>query len=448
MQFQTKLLVAAFISLLMAYPVFAKNIAVMPFENITKDADKNWIGAGFAETLTTKLCKVKEVNLLEREQLSKILDEIKFQKSGLVDESTAVQTGKMYGVDVMVFGSYQVMGDTLRVSARFVDVETRKVIDTAETTGDMADIFKLQDNIAFSLMDSLKVVLGEKEKQEVTVNPTEDLTAYQWYSKGNDAFNLKLYNEAIECYQEAINLDPKHADAYDNMGFAYYRKGNYDSAIEMCEKAISINPEYANAYDNMGVIYAHKGDFDKAIEMYEKAISINPEFAEAYDNMGSAYAKKGNYDKAIYVNIGKDKSIAYTKKGNYDKAIELFEKAISINPEYADAYFNMGLAYDYKGNYDKAIEMYEKAVSINTKYAAAYNNMGSAYDDKGNHDKAIEMYEKAISIKPEYADAYFNMGVSYGQQGNYDKAISCLKKAAILGSKEAQKYLTAKRINW
>ena len=146
----------------MAHPVFSKNIAVMPFENITKDTEKNWIGAGFAETLTTKLCKVKEINLLEREQLSKILDEIKFQKSDLVDENTAVQTGKMHGVDVMVFGSYQIMGDILRVNARFVNVETRKVIDSVETTGNMPDIFKLQDDIAFSSMFMQKQETNEK----------------------------------------------------------------------------------------------------------------------------------------------------------------------------------------------------------------------------------------------------------------------------------------------
>lgn len=173
---KTKISVLLFM-LFFTCPLFSKNIAVMPFNNITKDESKNWIGAGFAETLTTKLVKAKEITVLEREQMSKILEEIKFQKSGLVDEKTAVETGKMYGVEVMVFGSYQVSSDTLRVSARFVDVATKKIIDTAEATGNISDIFKLQDEIAFSLLDSLKIVLAEKEEEEIKVNPTEDLTA-------------------------------------------------------------------------------------------------------------------------------------------------------------------------------------------------------------------------------------------------------------------------------
>ncbi|MFH2071046.1 MAG: CsgG/HfaB family protein, partial [Elusimicrobiota bacterium] len=107
-----------------------KNIAVIPFQNITGDKEKNWIGAGFGETLTVKLVKAPGIRVIERENLSKILEEIKFQYTGAVDEKTAVEMGKMYGADVLVFGSFQVMGEKLRVSARFVDVETQEVIDT------------------------------------------------------------------------------------------------------------------------------------------------------------------------------------------------------------------------------------------------------------------------------------------------------------------------------
>ncbi|PIV53864.1 MAG: hypothetical protein COY53_00755 [Elusimicrobia bacterium CG_4_10_14_0_8_um_filter_37_32] len=197
MQFKTKLSVLIFI-LLFTCPAFSKNIAVIPFQNISGDKEKNWIGAGFAETLTTKIGKVKEVNVLERENLSKILGEIKFQYSGAIDEKTAVESGKLYGADVLVFGSFQVMEDKLKVTARFVNVQTRKIIDTAETDGNISDIFKLQDEIAFSLLDSLKIVLGEKDREEIKVNPTENLTAYQWFSKGYEVYDLKLYDKAIE----------------------------------------------------------------------------------------------------------------------------------------------------------------------------------------------------------------------------------------------------------
>jgi len=304
---------------------FSKNIAVMPFKNMTNDKEKNWIGAGFSETLTTKLVKVSEITVLERENLSKILEEIKFQKSGMVDEKTAVETGKMYGVDVMVFGSFQSVGDSLRISARFVDIKTRKVIDTAEATGKISDIFKLQDEVAFNLIDSLKIVLGEKEKEEIKINPTENLTAYQWFSKGYEAGTLKLYDKAIEYCTKAIQIVPKYAKAYYNRGVAYGEKGLYDEAIEDYTKAIQINPKGADAYNNRGLAYRHKELYDEAIKDYTKAIQINPKYVLAYYNRG----------------------VAYGKEELYDEAIEDFTKAIQINPKYAKAYYNRGVAYYY-----------------------------------------------------------------------------------------------------
>jgi|SRR3989339_346324 len=250
------------IILLFAYPLFSKNIAVIPFQNINSDKEKNWIGAGFSETLTTKLVKIKEINLLERENLSKILEEIKFQYTDAVDEKTVVEKGKIYGVDVMVFGSYQVMGDTLRVNARFVDIKTRKIIDTAEVAGKVSDIFKLQDEIAFNLIDSLKIVLNEKEKEDVTVNPTENLTAYEWFSRGIEADNLALYDNSIEYYTKAIAIASEQEwltiikektpiqfipllipESYYNRGIAYYYRNFKNESIKDLKNAADLGNE-------------------------------------------------------------------------------------------------------------------------------------------------------------------------------------------------------------
>ena len=105
-------------------PAFSRNIAVVPFQNLTQDETKNWVGAGFSETLTTKLSEVPDFTLYERSQLNEIVKELKLQISGFVDEKTAVNIGKMHGVEILVLGSYQLMENMLRVSARFVNVES------------------------------------------------------------------------------------------------------------------------------------------------------------------------------------------------------------------------------------------------------------------------------------------------------------------------------------
>jgi tetratricopeptide (TPR) repeat protein len=265
-------------------------------------------------------------------------------------------------------------------------------------------------------------------------------------------YDKRNYDQAIEDYSKAIELNPQYADAYSNRGNAYYDKRNYDQAIEDYSKAIELNPQYAIAYYNRGNAYYNKRNYDQAIEDYSKAIELNPQYADAYSNRGNAYYDKRNYDQAIedyskaielnpqYAIAYYNRGLAYYNKRNYDQAIEDYSKAIELNPQYADAYSNRGNAYYNKRNYDQAIEDYSKAIELNPQYAIAYSNRGNAYYDKRNYDQAIKDYSKAIELNPQYADAYSNRGNAYYDKRNYDQAIEDYSKAIELNPQYAIAY--------
>jgi Flp pilus assembly protein TadD len=160
------------------------------------------------------------------------------------------------------------------------------------------------------------------------------------------------------------------------------------------------------------------GEHDKAIEVYTKAIELDPNDAEAYNNRGLEYHNKGQYDSAI---------------GDYTKAIEL-------DPNYFYAYNNRGNAYANKGQYDSAIEDYNKAIALNPNYASVYNNRGTAYSDNGQYDSAIEDFNKAIVLNPNYASAYNNRGIVYDKKSQYDKAIENYNKAIELDPNDTEAY--------
>ena len=162
-------------------------------------------------------------------------------------------------------------------------------------------------------------------------------------------------------------------------------------------------------------------DPDKALEYLNKAISLDPNYTDAYGNRGNAWADKGNYDRAI---------------SDYNKVIEL-------NPGDALSYYNRGIALRKKGNHDQAISDYNKAIELNPGDADAYNNRGNTWNVKGNYKRAISDFNKAIELNPGDATAYNNRGIAWANKGNYDRAISDFNKAIELnpGVKWGQVYV-------
>jgi tetratricopeptide (TPR) repeat protein len=143
-----------------------------------------------------------------------------------------------------------------------------------------------------------------------------DLKASGWIEKGVELVVKGKYNEAIEAFDKAIQLDPADAVAYNNRGAAYGQMGNHTQQIEDCNKALQLNPKDAVAYNNRGVAYGELGYYEQEIEDCTKAIELNPKLAVAYYHRGIAYQKLGNRKQAE-----KDKKMAYTlnPKRTWDK---------------------------------------------------------------------------------------------------------------------------------
>ena len=137
----------------------------------------------------------------------------------------------------------------------------------------------------------------------------------------------------------------------------------------------------------MGNALKEQSKLEEAIEAFNKALSIKPNYAEAYNNMGNILQEQGKLEEAI----------------------EAFNKALSIKPDYPEAYNNMGILLQDQGKLAEAIEAYKKALSINIDYPEAYNNIGNILKEQGKFDEAIEAYTKALSIKPDYTEAHRNL---------------------------------------
>ena len=155
------------------------------------------------------------------------------------------------------------------------------------------------------------------------------------------------------------------------------------------------------------------------IDSFNKAIEINPEDAEAYYNRG----------------------VVHVVNQRYDQAIADYSRALVINPRYAASYHNRGVTYGRKGQYDKAIADFTKSIEINPRYAGAYCSRGNAYGKRGAYDQAIADYTKALEVDPNYALAYYSRGRVYFLRKEYGKSMEDVNKAQALGYKIPAEFL-------
>jgi tetratricopeptide (TPR) repeat protein len=162
------------------------------------------------------------------------------------------------------------------------------------------------------------------------------------------------------------------------------------------------------------VAYFKSDEYPKSIEDYTKAIELNPQYADAYYNRG----------------------VAHDDLGEYQKAIEDYTKAIELNPQYADAYSDRGYVYNKIGKYWKAVDDYNKAIELGSKYTYAYFTRGYAHGELCQYQKAIDDYTKAIELTPQHASAYNNRGNVYNELGEHHKAIDDYYQSGILYLKQ------------
>ncbi|MBN2361456.1 MAG: hypothetical protein JXR83_18540 [Deltaproteobacteria bacterium] len=225
-------------------------VAVMPFINLSADAELEWLALGIAETMIADLRKSRTVQVVEREQIARALDEIKLQAEAGAEIATAARVGKIVGARTLVLGGFQRVGKQLRITARFVAVETGVVQDTAKVTGDIERIFLLQDQIVARL-------LGRKLARATSVDGKKRSSS----SKTVDAYRIYAQSLAVrdekrraQLLRDAIEIDPGFSYALDDLDALEKRLVRYriesdhavDDAVRTARAALAaadISPE-------------------------------------------------------------------------------------------------------------------------------------------------------------------------------------------------------------
>ena len=220
-------------------------------------------------------------------------------------------------------------------------------------------------------------------------------------------------------YETAQNLAlsitkqfPNHNISWKVLSEIHIKSGKMDSALIAIQKAVKINPKDAEAHNNMGLIYFKLKLFEKAIKSSKKAIELKPDFVNAHNNLGIILQKIEKFEQAEF----------------------RFKKAIELNSDYAEAHYNLGTSSQRLGKLDKAEESYKKVIELKANFVEAHYNLGIISQRLGKLIEAEACYKKVIELKPNFEVTYNNLGNTVKELGKLVEAEMYYKKAIELNS--------------
>ena len=232
-------------------------------------------------------------------------------------------------------------------------------------------------------------------------------------SLGDLLVSAERYNDALDSYQKAVELDQGNASTFAGQGAALANLNCYEEALESCQKAIDLDPEYVNAWVNRGHTLNNLGRYEEALKSCEKALDLAPESVDAWRNRGVVL---GNLERQ-------------------EEALESWQKALDLAPEYVDAWVNRGNTLNNLESYEEALESYQKALDLDPKSVNAWVNRGGVLGTLRRYEEALESYQKALNLAPESVDAWRNRGNTLYNLERYEEALESSKKVIDLDPK-------------
>jgi len=273
---------------------------------------------------------------------------------------------------------------------------------------------------------------------------SEDVRKHRFLLKGNAALEEQNEEQALQYFQEAIEIDSCFSDAYNNIGTVYFRQQKFLEALESYNHSIACNPGFLNTYFNRAntlyelnrstlamfdveKVLLEKPDTVPALFLQGLIFTRTREFARAKDSF-LKIAHRDSMNSEVYVNLG---NVCYFQK-QYDEAITYLKKAISLNPKEADAFNALSLVETANGDLLAAMQSIQMAITLKPGNAFYKNNRGYIYLLKGELQLALEDIDYSITTDPYNGWAYRNKGIYYLKTGDATSAIRLLKQAIEL----------------
>lgn len=417
-----------------AEPVPDKSIAVLPFKYLSDEADKQYLADGTMDAILHQLSKIKDLRVISRTSVEQYRNTNK----------TTQKIGRELDVSYILEGSFQKDNNRIRLILQLIKTSDDGHVWSGTYDQEWKDVFSVQSEVSETIATELNVLITPEEKQMIRKAPTTDLTAYDFYQRGNaefDKYGLDNQNDyaplgkAQKYFKKALELDSTFALAYVQWAGVIYQRNYWknflnenfqDSVFFLANKALSFDNQCAEGYYYRGLTFRENGKSSEALKELDKAIQLNPNdwssyflrgfiFDETYDFVGSI----SNLNEAALRNRGTRLSdilyilgYKFINYGFNDLGKKYYQQVYDLDTDSAKYISCLSWAEYSNGNLEKAYQLAKRAYKLDSSrdYSfALYCFMTGRFEEAYRLDSInYERLKKAGEV-----DLYGSKGIGY-----------------------------------
>jgi TolB-like protein/DNA-binding winged helix-turn-helix (wHTH) protein/Tfp pilus assembly protein PilF len=427
------------------YPVI-RSLAVLPLESLSSEASQDYFADGMTDELISDLGQISALRVISRTSAMTYKHARK----------PVPQIARELNVDAIVEGTVLRSGDQVRITAQLIEASSDKHLWSQSYEGELRDTLALQNKVASAIADQIRINLNPQEqatlKNAKVVNPE----AYESYLKGRYFWNKRTADGlkvALAYFNQAVDEDPKYAQAYSGLADTYALLGDWQYAVmtpkealpkakAAAMQALELDSTLGEAHNSLAfVLDGFDWDLDAGGKEFRRAIDLNPSYATAHHWFAWHLSLLGRYDEAIAemrkaesldplsLIINADLAELLVLGHSYDESIEQSRKTIEMDRNFAMAHNQLGQAYLEKRMYGEAVTELQKGVQLSGGSPTCIANLARAYAASGKRKEATKLLgDLKKRSNPSYSYGS-EIATIYASLGDKDQALNWLEKA-------------------
>jgi TolB-like protein/Flp pilus assembly protein TadD len=390
-----------------------KSIAVLPFKLLSNEPDEQYLADGMMEAITLHLTKIKDLRVMSRTSVEQYRETTK----------TIHAIGQELNVDYLIEGSFQKFGDNTRLIVQLIKARDESLVWANEYNSKWSEVFSVQSEVAQKIASELMFALTPEEKEKMAEKPTENLEAYQAYLRGRyyagqPHFSVQDWTRALQCYQDAVDIDTTFAQAYAELARAHARliflrqdlsEQRLIKANEAAANALRLGSDQPRVHLALGYyyLYAYRDENQalKHLEIAEKGLPND-------------------------VDLLVEKAAIIVTKGRWEEYINLLEKANQVSPQDVSIITDLAEGYWVTRRFRNTIDACNQAIALspNSSWPYLFKVFGY-WSWKGPCKESRDALEHVVNTDEWYL---FSWWFQETGEGNYQAALQIMSDTSII----------------